>query len=50
MKGFAPEIESEATSSPVFMFNLAVFGLDGTKNFTGRDYIDPPGGEKLGDG
>jgi hypothetical protein len=32
------------------MFNVAVFGLDGTKNFTGRDYIDPLGGEKLGDG
>lgn len=40
----------KAISGPVFMFNVAVFGLDGTKNFTGRDYIDPLGGEKLGDG
>lgn len=40
----------KATSGPVFMFNVAVFGLDGTKNFTGRDYIDPLGGDKLGDG
>jgi hypothetical protein len=40
----------KATSGPVFMFNVAVFGLDGTKNFSGRDYIDPLGGEKLGDG
>jgi hypothetical protein len=39
-----------ATSGPVFMFNVAVFGLDGTKDFSGRDYVDPLGGEKLGDG
>jgi hypothetical protein len=40
----------KATSGPVFMFNVAVFGLDGTKNFSGRDYIDPLGAERLGDG
>lgn len=40
----------KATRGPAFMFNVAVFGLDGTKNFTGRDYIDPLGGHKLGDG
>ena len=39
-----------ATRGPVFMFNVAVFGLDGTRNFSGRDYIDPLGGQKLGDG
>lgn len=39
-----------ATSGPVFMFNVAVFDLDGTKNFSGRDYVDPLGGDKLGDG
>jgi hypothetical protein len=39
-----------ATTGHAFMFNVAVFGLDGTKNFTGREYIDPLGGEKLGDG
>jgi hypothetical protein len=40
----------KALTGSVFMFNVAVFGLDGTKNFTGRDFIDPLGGEKLGDG
>lgn len=40
----------KATRGPVFMFNVAVFGLDGTRNFTGRDYVDPLGGQKLGDG
>jgi hypothetical protein len=39
-----------AKRGPAFMFNVAVFGLDGTKNFSGRDYIDPLGAEKLGDG
>ena len=39
-----------ATRGPAFMFNVAVFGLDGTRNFSGRDYIDPLGGQKLGDG
>lgn len=40
----------KATRGPVFMFNVAVFGLDGTKNFSGRDYIDPLNAQKLGDG
>ena len=40
----------KAASERVFMFNVAVFGLDGTKKFSGRDYVDPLGGEKLGDG
>lgn len=40
----------KAESGHVFMFNVAVFGLDSTKNFSGRDYIDPLGAEKLGDG
>jgi len=40
----------KATRGPVFMFNVAVFGLDGTKNFSGRHYVDPLGGQKLGDG
>jgi hypothetical protein len=40
----------KALTDSVFMFNVAVFGIDGTKNFTGRDYVDPLGAEKLGDG
>ena len=40
----------KALTDSVFMFNVAVFGIDGTRNFTGRDYLDPLGGEKLGDG
>jgi hypothetical protein len=40
----------KAESDHAFMFNVAVFGLDGTKNFSGRHYIDPLGAEKLGDG
>jgi hypothetical protein len=40
----------KATNGPVFMFNVAVFGLDGTRNFSGREYIDPLGADKLGDG
>lgn len=40
----------KATRGPVFMFNVAVFGLDGTRNFSGRHYIDPLRGRKLGDG
>ena len=39
-----------ATRGPVFMFNVAVFDLDGTKNFSGRDYLDPLGADRLGDG
>lgn len=40
----------KALTGSVFMFNVAVFGIDGTKNFTGRDYVDPLGGDHLGDG
>lgn len=40
----------KATRGPAFMFNVAVFDLDGTKNFSGRDYVDPLGAERLGDG
>ena len=40
----------KALTDSVFMFNVAVFGLDGTRNFTGRDYIDPLGAQKNGDG
>lgn len=39
-----------AERGPAFMFNVAVFGLDGTRDFTGRDYIDPLGADRLGDG
>jgi hypothetical protein len=37
----------KALSEPVFMFNIGVFGINALKGFTGRDYIDPTGGEKL---
>jgi hypothetical protein len=40
----------KALTEPVFMFNIGVFGIDPSKGFTGRDYIDPLGGEKLKDG
>jgi hypothetical protein len=40
----------KALTCSVFMFNVAVFGIDGTRNFTGRDYVDPLGGDHLGDG
>ncbi len=40
----------KAVKGPVFMFNVGVFGIDGTKDFTGRDYIDPLGAQRLGDG
>jgi hypothetical protein len=40
----------KALSEPVFMFNIGVFGLDSSKEFSGRDYLDPMGGEKLKDG
>lgn len=33
-----------------FMFNLGVFGIDPKTGFSGRDYIDPQGGEKLSNG
>lgn len=37
----------KALSEPVFMFNIGVFGISPSESFTGRDYIDPLGGEKL---
>jgi len=40
----------KALSEPVFMFNIGVFGLNPSQRFSGRDYIDPLGGEKLKDG
>jgi hypothetical protein len=40
----------KALSEPVFMFNIGVFGINSSEAFTGRDYIDPLGGEKLKDG
>ena len=40
----------KALSGPVFMFNIGVFGIKPSESFTGRDYIDPLGGEKLKDG
>jgi len=40
----------KALSEPVFMFNIGVFRINPTGDFSGRDYIDPVGGEKLKDG
>ena len=40
----------KALSEPVFMFNIGVFSLSHSKDFSGRDYVDPLGGEKLKDG
>lgn len=40
----------KALSEPVFMFNIGVFGINPSREFTGRDYVDPSGGEKLKDG
>jgi hypothetical protein len=40
----------KALSEPVFMFNIGVFRLNPSKDFSGRDYVDPIGGEKLGNG
>jgi hypothetical protein len=40
----------KALSEPVFMFNIGVFSLNHSKDFSGRDYVDPLGGEKLKDG
>ena len=39
----------KALSEPVFMFNIGVFGINPSEGFTGRDYVDPLGGEKLKD-
>ena len=41
----------KATSDVAFTFNLAVFEIDRSSQFSGRQfYLDPAGGEKLGDG
>jgi len=41
----------KATSDVAFTFNLAVFEIDSGQPFSGRQfYLDPAGGEKLGDG
>jgi len=40
----------KALSEPVFMFNIGVFRIRPTEDFSGRDCIDPLGGEKLRDG
>ena len=40
----------KALTEPVFMFNIGVFGINPSAPFTGRDYIDPLGGEKMKDG
>jgi hypothetical protein len=37
----------KAARGPLFMFNIGVFGIKPKESFTGRDYIDPRGGEKL---
>ena len=34
----------------VYMFNVGVFAIDSTKAFTGREYLDPLGGEKESNG
>jgi hypothetical protein len=38
----------EALSESVFIFSVAVFKVNPGEDFTGRDYIDPRGGEKIG--
>jgi len=40
----------KALSGPVFMFNIGVFRINAAEGFSGRDCIDPLGGEKLKDG
>ena len=40
----------KALTEPVFMFNIGVFRINPTEDFSGRDCIDPLGGEKLKDG
>ena len=40
----------EALSEPVFIFSVGVFKVNPDEDFTGRDYIDPRGGEKIGNG
>jgi len=41
----------KATSDVAFTFNLAVYDINPAEKFSGRQfYLDPAGGEKLGDG
>lgn len=40
----------KALSEPVFMFNIGVFRINPTEDFSGRDCIDPLGGQKLKEG
>jgi hypothetical protein len=40
----------KALSEPVFIFNIGVFRINPSRDFSGRDYVDPLGGEKLRDG
>jgi hypothetical protein len=40
----------KALTEPVFMFNIGVFRINPSEDFSGRDCIDPLGGEKLKDG
>jgi hypothetical protein len=41
----------KATSDVAFTFNVGVYGIDPAVKFAGRQfYLDPVGGEKLGDG
>jgi len=40
----------KALSEPVFMFNIGVFRINPAAEFSGRDCVDPLGGEKLKDG
>lgn len=40
----------KALTGTVFMFSIAVFNIDPAAGFTGREYIDPMGGEKLDGG
>ena len=56
--GHASTVSDESTnihwfktvSDTVFMFNIGVFEIDPKKPFTGREYVDPLRGEKIGDG
>lgn len=40
----------KALTGPVFMFNIGIFGVNPNAPFSGRDYVDPSGGELLPDG
>ncbi len=41
----------KATSDVAFTFNIGVYGIEQAVKFSGRQfYLDPSGGEKLGDG